>query len=305
MCADSTEERVVVKAAGLSYPKHVSEEVDLLARALGAAAEVFLFLDYGGTLAPGAPGELLPPEPGVLTKLEQLGNEEFFSVFVLSGRTVGELDAVLGVENIGLIGQRGFEIRRPYSKIEHPVDPESLGGLIHHLELDAHGRLERFKSVSIENRGFALALHLNHADPSLDRDASREFLRLVRDLDAHHQLEVLYGDRTVEARLAGWHKGDAINHILKAADVEDSLAIYIGDDVTDEEAFGAVREWAEIDDLEEPWFMPGDEEEEPPHALTILVAEQPRPTMASLFVRGPHEVYEFLSSLAAIASALL
>ena len=52
-------------------------------------------------------------------------------------------------------------------------------------------------------------------------------------------------------------------------------------------------------------YLDNEEEEEPPHALTILVAERPRPTMASLFVRGPHEVYEFLSSLAAIASALM
>jgi len=297
---------LVIKVAGLSYPKHVSEEVDLLARALGAAQDVFLFLDYGGTLAPGVPGELLHPEPGVLEKLEQLGNEDAFSVFVLSGRTVGELDSVLGVENIGLIGQRGFEIRREYSETEYPVDPETLGGLISHLELNAHGELKRFRGVSIENRGFALTLHLSHQDPDVDREASREFLRLVRSLDEHHQLEVLYGDQTVEARMAGWHKGDAVSHILRAADIEDSLAIYIGDDVTDEEAFEAVRGWSEMDDYEEPWFMPGDnEEEEPPHALTILVAERPRPTMASMFVRGPHEVYEFLSSLAAIASAIL
>jgi trehalose-phosphatase len=107
--------------------------------------------------------------------------------------------------------------------------------------------------------------------------------------------------------MAGWHKGDAVSHVLKAADIEDSLVIYIGDDVTDEEAFEAVHGWSEMDEVGEPWFMPGDEdqEEEPPRALTILVAERPRPTMASLFVRDPHEVYEFLSSLAAIATALL
>jgi trehalose 6-phosphate phosphatase len=298
---------VVIKATGLSYPKHVSEEVDLLARALGAARDVYLFLDYGGTLAPGIPGETIHPEPGVLAKLEQLGNEDSFSVFVLSGRTVEELDSLLGIDNIGLIGQRGFEIRHEYSDIEHPVSPESLGGLIHHLELDAHGALGRFRGVTLENRGFALSLHLSHENPETDREASREFLRLVRALDQHHQLEVLYGDRTVEVRMAGWHKGNAVNHILKSADVEDSLVIYIGDDVTDEEAFEAVRKWAEFDDAEEPWFIPGDddEDEEPPHAITILVAERPRPTMASMFVRGPHEVYEFLSSLAAIASALM
>jgi trehalose 6-phosphate phosphatase len=298
---------LVVRIAGLSYPRHVSEEVDLLAGALGVAGEVFLFLDYGGTLAPGVPGEIIHPGPAVIDKLEQLGNEDAFSVFVLSGRTVSELDALLGVENIGLIGQRGFEIRRPYSDIEYPVDPESLGGLIHHLELKAHGRLDGFSGLTLENRGFALTLHLNGEDRDVDRDASREFLGVVRDLDAHHQLEVLYGGRTVEARMAGWHKSDAVEHILQSADLEDSLAIYIGDDVTDEGAFEVVREWAEFDEYEEPWLVYGDgsEDEEPPRALTILVADRPRPTMASMFVRGPDEVYEFLSSLAAIATALL
>lgn len=301
---------MVVRTAGLSYPRHVSEEVDLLASALGAAREVFLFLDYGGTLAPGVPGEIIHPEPGVLEKLEQLGNEDAFSVYVLSGRTVSELDSLMGVENIGLIGQRGFEIRRKHCETEYPVDPESLGGLIHHLELNAHGRLSGFRGLTLENKGFALVMHLGNGeckDPANDCEASREFLNVLRELDEHGQLEILYGKSTVEARMAGWHKSDAVTHILQSADVDDSLAIYIGDDVTDEEAFETVREWADDGEDSEPWFTAGngDDEEEPPHALTILVADRPRPTSASLFIRGPHEVYEFLSSLAAIASALL
>ena len=108
--------------------------------------------------------------------------------------------------------------------------------------------------------------------------------------------------------MAGWHKGDAVSHILRAADIEDSLAIYIGDDVTDEDAFEAVLNWAEFDDgPDAPWFASNgsEEDEEPLHALTILVADRPRPTYASMFVRSPHEVYEFLSSLAAIASTIL
>jgi trehalose 6-phosphate phosphatase len=299
---------MVVKVAGLAYPKHVSEEVDLLARALGAAAEVYLFLDYGGTLIPGGNNGDSYPDEGVRAKLEQLGNEDSFSVFVLSGRTVDELDGLLAVDNIGLIGQRGFEIRRPFSETEFPVDPDPQGGLINHLELSAHRALGSFPGVSIENRGFALKIVL---DPELDRSKCREasqiFLRLVRELDAHGKMETLFGDCSVEARIAGWHKGNAVSHVLRGSDVEDSLAIYIGDDVTDEDAFEAVREWARDDLPAAPWLITGDpeEEEEPPHALTILVSGHPRPTRASLFVRGPGEVYEFLSSLAAIASALM
>lgn len=299
---------MVVKVAGLAYPRHVSEEVDLLARALGAAAEVYLFLDYGGTLVPGRPDSDPIPDDGVRAKLEQLGNEDSFSVFVLSGRTVDELDDLLRVDNIGLIGQRGFEIRRVHSETEYPVDPELQESLVNHLELNAHRALGAFPCVAIENRGFALTIRFDRgADRRQCREASRIFLRLVRDLDGQGKMETLFGDCTVEARIAGWHKGNAVSHVLKGADVEDSLAIYIGDDVTDEDAFEAVREWAQDDGPAEPWLITGDpeEEEDAPHALTILVAGHPRPTMASLFVRGPNEVYEFLSSLAAIASALM
>jgi trehalose 6-phosphate phosphatase len=299
---------MVVKVAGLSYPRHVSEEVDLLARALGAAAEVYLFIDYGGTLVSAPNGGDGVPSESLKTKLEQLGNEDSFSVFVLSGRTVDELDALLGVDNIGLIGQRGFEIRRPYSETEYPVDPDLKGDLINHLELNAHRALEGFSKISIENRGFALTIRLGHqADKKECREASRIFLRLVRELDANGEIETLFGDCSVEARIAGWHKGNAVSHVLKGADMDDALAIYIGDDVTDEDAFEAVRTWADDDIQEEPWLMTGDPEddEDAPRALTILVAGHPRPSMASLFVRGPNEVYEFLSSLAAIASALM
>jgi trehalose 6-phosphate phosphatase len=298
---------VSVKVAGLTYPRHVSEEIDLLARALGFACQVFLFVDYGGTLSAGDASDHQRPNDDVLLRLEQLAGEPSFSVFVLSGRTVGELGALVGLEDVGLIGQRGLEIRRAHAEIEYPSDASSLESLIDHLELDAHRRLAPFDGYSIENRGFALTLRMDGCDPCRTREISQSFVRVVGDLDRHAQMEVLYGQSSIEARVAGWHKGDAVRHILREADIEDSLAIYIGDDVTDEDAFEAVDDWAETDGGATPWFVPehDDDEAEPIQSLTILVSPEPRPTRASLFVRGPEEVYEFLSSLATIAAALL
>jgi trehalose-phosphatase len=298
---------MVTKVSGLEYPRHLSEEVDLLARALGAAANVYLFLDYGGTLVPLEAGPDARPEREVLRKIEQISDVDSFSTFVISGRTVDELDALLGIPNVGLVGQRGFEIRRVDEPTMHPVDAGLAGTLIHHVELDAHGCLSAYPGVGLENRGFAIALKLRGCEARLAREASQSFVRLVRSLDAHGQLELLWGDDGIEARVAGWHKGDAVSHLLRDADPEDTLAIYIGDDVTDEDAFEAVASWSNMDSLDAPWFMsdPDDEEEPAPAALTILAAVVPRPSRASLFVRGPHEVQEFLCSLAAIASALL
>jgi trehalose-phosphatase len=158
-----------------------------------------------------------------------------------------------------------------------------------------------------ENRGFALAMRHVSVASSSAREASLRFVRMVRELDTERTLEILYGDGVVEARVAGWHKGDAICHVLREHESVDALAIYIGNDVTDEDAFEAVCSWAEARHEETPWFLGWDDDEPDPapRELTILVSEQPRPTRASLFVRSPSEVYEFLASLAAIASALL
>ena len=111
---------MIVKAAGLTYPKHVSEEVDLLARALGAARQVHLFLDYGGTLLPSRRDADARPDPTVLQRIEELCDVDSCSVFVVSGRTIGELESSAGVPALGYIGQRGFEIRKPDGPIVTP-----------------------------------------------------------------------------------------------------------------------------------------------------------------------------------------
>jgi trehalose 6-phosphate phosphatase len=299
---------MIPSAPELAYPRHVSEEIDLLARALGSAAEVFLFLDYGGTLVPGSRGASPQPTPELRAKLEQLAREDAFSVFVVSRRRVAELDEILGIPEIGFVGQGGFEIRGADGALFFPVDPAVTGSLIRELERSAAQHLACFPGVEVENLGCTLSVRLPCDEDRVAREATQRFVALVREVDSRRQLEVLYDQSTVDVRLAGWHKGHAVRHILAEADRDDTLAIYIGDDVTDEDAFEAVGEWSGADDEDGPWDVPpidDDEDDWSPGALTVLVAERPRPSSASLFVRSPKEVYEFLSSLAAVASSIL
>ncbi len=300
---------MIVRAQSLSYPKHISEDVDLLAMALGSAAHLYLFLDYGGTLVPGAAERGTSPGLDVLDMLEQLCEVESCSVFIVSGRTVRELQSAMDhIPNLGFVGQGGFEIRRPDGPTVHPVDPGTADTLLHHLELEAHRCLGPCPQIEIENRGFAITLHLNCDDRAAERSATQYFVGLVRELDVNRQLEVLYGDGVVEARVAGWHKGDAITHIRADADPNETLAIYIGDDVTDEYAFEALSLWSGDGEEDKPWFVPESDEEDDeviPRALPILVAPEPRPTTASLFVRGTGEVHEVLGARVAIATTLL
>ncbi len=298
---------MVVDVSDLEYPRHVTEEIDLLSRALGAASRVYLFLDYDGTLVSGPRGEPLRPQSSVLRRLTQLGDVESFSVFIISGRPVEELRRLVGIPTLGYIGQRGFEISLPGRPVEHPVEGETAAAVLHHAELEAHLALESLEGVEIENRGYGLVLHTARAAPAVASEAIQRFTKTVRRIDTASTLEVLYGDDIVEARMAGWGKGDALIHILREADVESALAIYVGDDVTDEDAFEAVAAWADTIESDIPWFDDDDDDDEDdiPGAVGILVASRPRPTGAELFVRDTQEVYEFLSSLTAIASTLL
>lgn len=299
---------MIPSAPELAYPKHVSEELDLLARALGSAAEVFLFLDYGGTLVPGSRGVSPRPPPELRSKLEQLAGEDAFSVFVVSRRCVAELDELLGVPKLGFVGQGGFEIRGADGAVFFPVDPAITGSLIRELERDAVQHLACFPGVEIENLGCTLSVKLPCGERRVAREATQRFVSLVREIDSRRQLEVLYDQWAVDVRLSGWHKGHAVRHVLADADQDETLAIYIGDDVTDEDAFVAVGEWSRPEDEDGPWDVPpidDDEDDWSPGALTVLVADRPRPSAASLFVRSPKEVYEFLSSLAAVASSIL
>jgi trehalose 6-phosphate phosphatase len=294
-----------IQDSDLAYPRHISGEIDLLSRALGSADRVYLFLDYGGTLVSGAADASARPAPEVLEKLEQLARVESFSVFVLSRRTVAELEELIGIDGIGLVGQRGFEIRKANGPTVHSMDPGLARDLIQHLELDVCACLASYKGLEIENRGFALAMRLACKDARVAQRATQRFTSLVRSVDALGQLEIFYGDDLVEARMGGWHKGDAVTQLLKEADARDSLAIYVGDDMTDEDGFEAVTLWSQSTVPDLPWFMADPDDDDAPSALTILVSPEARPTRASLFVRGPSEVHEFLSSLAAIAANIL
>jgi len=296
---------MVVEVSGLEYPRHVTEEVDLLSRALGAAGRVYLFLDYDGTLVSGPRGEAIRPPSSVLRRLTQLGEVESFSVFIMSGRPVEELRRLVGIPSIGYIGQRGFEISIPGRPIIYPVEGETAATVLHHAELEVHRAIGSLAGVEIENRGYGLVLHTALAEPKASSEAIQRFVATIRRIDTTSALEVLYGDGVVEARMAGWGKGDALIHILREADAGSALAIYVGDDVTDEDAFEAVNMWSDANLPDIPWFVEDDADDDIPGAVGILVANRPRPTGAELFVRDPQEVYEFLSSLSAIASTLL
>jgi trehalose-phosphatase len=94
----------------------------------------------------------------------------------------------------------------------------------------------------------------------------------------HPELRKSYGKKIFELQpQIDWNKGKALLSLLRTLklDEEDVMPFYIGDDVTDEDAFRAVKG----------------------RGIGIVVRDQPYETAAVYRLKNPNEVGEFLKRL--------
>jgi trehalose 6-phosphate phosphatase len=120
--------------------------------------------------------------------------------------------------------------------------------------------------VEVEEKDTAFAIHYRAAE---DEDDARDRIRAWAD-SVPDMLEAIWGKKVMELRPKGMSKGTAVRKI--ADDFPDRTPIYLGDDVTDEDAFAAL---AEVDG-----------------AITVKVGEGD--TRAQYRLSGPDAVVEYL-----------
>jgi alpha,alpha-trehalase len=127
----------------------------------------------------------------------------------------------------------------------------------------------------VERKKFAIAIHYRLADP--------DKIELVEETvdkvaSGHPELRKAYGKKIFELQPnIDWHKGKALFTLLSALNLDgnDVLPFYIGDDVTDEDAFRALKD----------------------RGIGIVVRDEPYETAASYSLKDPEEVREFLLKL--------
>ena len=136
-------------------------------------------------------------------------------------------------------------------------------------------RLARIEGTLIEEKRFSIAVHYRLADEG----TISEIEQIVDDAVATDaRLKKAHGKKVFEVRPdLDWDKGKALLFLLEALGLDgpDVVPLYIGDDVTDEDAFAVLRD----------------------RGIGILVSEAPRPTEASYWVQAPWEVYAFFERL--------
>lgn len=250
----------------------------LLAR-LAAENRIALFLDYDGTISEITPDlHNARPIPGALDLIARLaGRPDRFRVVIISGRQIDKLVQLLGISrNITLVGNHGLEIVEPGGGRRMAVDPDLFMPAVRSVKNWLAENVPPAAGFVIEDKGFSVALHYRFADP--DRAQAicirlREFVTLKTP-----PLVIGEGKMVIEAMPPQANKGAAVQTLLHGG-AEQRLPVYFGDDVTDEDAFYALRE----------------------AGVTVKVCAQPGTTWARYRVASPIDVTAALAEMASAA----
>ncbi|MCF8062190.1 MAG: trehalose-phosphatase [Deltaproteobacteria bacterium] len=278
--------QVVEDLSEIELAARLTGELPSALHALGDLAGRFdretpvVFLDYDGTLTP----IVKKPEWAVLADDMRRALKTLSAVCtvgVVSGRDLQDVKQLVGLDDIVYAGSHGFDILGPE---RGRMNLQKGGNYLDDLdsaEASLDERLATIRGALVERKKYSIAVHYRNVDEE-DVPAVQEAVDRVHD--EHPRLKKGSGKKVFEIQPdIDWNKGRALLWILEALDLEgpEWIPVYIGDDVTDEYGFGALR------------TREGG-------GVGIAVTEEDRFSEAGLVLKDPEEVRVFLESLASL-----
>ncbi|MFQ5934921.1 MAG: trehalose-phosphatase [Acidiferrobacterales bacterium] len=242
--------------------------------------QLAVFLDYDGTLTPiVARPELAVLSDGMRETVRTLGR--CCTTAIVSGRGLADVAKLVGLEELYYAGNHGFEIMGPDgADITYEPGKKFLSA-VNAISRRIEESIAGIDGAFVENKSYSLSVHYRLATP----DRVPEIERAIDEaLESFPNLHKRPGKKVFEVRpKMDWDKGKAVLWLLEALDMDraDVLPIYVGDDVTDEDAFAALRG----------------------RGIGVVVIDTRGPSAAEYSLRNTDEVQQFLQSLAALVCA--
>jgi trehalose 6-phosphate phosphatase len=196
-----------------------------------------LITDLDGTISPltGTPAEGAV-SPACRRHLEAIAARAAL-VAVVSGRTAEEVDRIVGLDGIVHVGLHGFSLPMPPAWSEAAMATYSV---VARSVLDELRRAIALPGVLFEDKGPLIAFHYR---PTADPPAARQaILDAIAAVPMGRRFAIHEGKMFVELRppVPSVNKGAALRHLAAQHSLRSVLCL--GDDVTDIDAFRALRE---------------------------------------------------------------
>ena len=234
-----------------------------------------VFLDYDGTLTPIVDR---PEDAKLSGQVRQTLKElaRHCTVAVISGRDLPDVQKLIDLTDIYYAGSHGFDIAGPAGKrLVHQSGEEFLP-VLDKAEKELRSRIEdKIPGSQVERKKFSIAVHYRRVDEGKVGDVEEAVDQV---LEKQASLRKTTGKKIFELQPdIDWDKGKALLWLLNklGLDRPGVLPLYVGDDVTDEDAFEVLME----------------------RGLGLVVQEGDKPTRARYRLSNPAEVEQFLQAL--------
>jgi trehalose 6-phosphate phosphatase len=204
---------------------------------------------------------------------------EHVPVAIISGRDLEDVRAMVDVPGLAYAGSHGFDMLLPDGERERYGEEylDDLG----EAEQQLRQALQDTAGVSVEHKAFAVTVHTRQARGAAERDHAHA---VVTDVAGRHPRLRVTGGKEVEELRPGiaWDKGKAVTRLMDilGLDVGTHAPVYVGDDITDEDAFAAIADTG---------------------AGVVVAERQDRDTLAALRLDRPAETADLLDLIVALA----
>ncbi|OKL41367.1 trehalose-phosphatase [Pontibacter flavimaris] len=233
-----------------------------------------VFLDYDGCLTHIVkdPDKAILSE-GMRSTLQQLA--EVCPVAVVSGRDRANVEKLVQLKNLYYAGSHGFDISGPNNMHTEPGGAAAAIPALDKAQAELNERLKEVEGALVERKRYAIAVHYRN----VAEDQVSQVLEVANDvLSKYKELKPGPGKKVLELKPnLDWHKGKAVYWLLEELHLNKPgiIPLYIGDDLTDEDAFAALQG----------------------QGVSILVGEHDEQTAAGYRLESVEEVQVFLEAL--------
>ncbi len=192
------------------------------------------FCDFDGTLVDIAPSPsaIVVPD-NLISLLQNLDSELNGATAVISGRSLTDLRSHLGGLKVTMVGSHGAEWT-DHRENSGCIDFDESAFFQYKKSIAHYAQIQ---SLLVEDKRFSIAIHTR--DKAFAEEPLDQFLET---LNIPPSFKILRGKAIREIKPITINKGVAVERLMNSEPFLGRRPLFIGDDVTDEDAFKVVNQ---------------------------------------------------------------